>query len=147
MVEVRGISSRLSTRLGQGGSDVPLARHSLPPQKYRNEECQHPKMPLFDFPKYPQTYNENLKKVFQKAGLDRTVVVYNAYDEAEFKPLYELAKSKFARSCFIDTLVGQGVTDNIIRTMSGHAAGSKAFHRYHNSMKNKQQNAAIALLD
>ena len=127
---------------------IPLSPRALEiVEKYRNEDCQHPKMPLFDFPKYPQTYNENLKKVFQKAGLDRTMVVYNAYDEAEFKPLYELAKSKFARSCFIDTLVGQGVTDNIIRTMSGHAAGSKAFHRYHNSMKNKQQNAAIALLD
>ena len=55
--------------------------------------------------------------------------------------------SKFARSSFIDTLVGQGVTDNIIRTMSGNAAGSKAFHRYHNTMKNKQQNEAVALLD
>ena len=30
LVEVRGISSRRSTRLGQPGSDVPLARHSLP---------------------------------------------------------------------------------------------------------------------
>jgi hypothetical protein len=45
------------------------------------------------------------------------------------------------------TLVGQGVTDNIIATMSGHTAGSKAFHRYHNSMKNKQQNVAVTLLD
>ena len=115
-------------------------------EKYRVAE-EHPKMPLFDFPKYSQTYNDNLKKVFQKAGLDRTVVVYNSYDEPEFKCLYELAKSKFARSSFIDTLVGQGVTDNIICTMSGHAAGSKAFHRYHNSMKNKQQSAAVALLD
>ena len=104
-------------------------------------------MPLFDFPKYSQTYNDQLKRVFKKAGLDRVVVVYNAYDEAEFRPLYELAMSKFARSSFIDTLVGQGVTDNIISTMSGHTAGSKAFHRYHNSMKNKQQSAAIALLD
>ncbi|MBO5697987.1 MAG: hypothetical protein J6R90_06315 [Alistipes sp.] len=115
-------------------------------EKYRVADT-HPKMPLFDFPKHSQTYNDNLKKVFQKAGLDRTVVVYNAYDEAEFKPLYELAMSKFARSSFIDTLVGQGVTDNIICTMSGHTAGSKAFHRYHNSMKNKQQSAAVALLD
>lgn len=117
-------------------------------QKYRaGDGVSHPKMPLFDFPKYSQTYNDKLKQVFQKAGLNRTVVVYNAYGDAEFKPLYELAMSKFARSNFIDTLVGQGVTDNIIATMSGHTAGSKAFHRYHNTMKNKQQNAAIALLD
>ena len=73
--------------------------------------------------------------------------MYNAYDEAEFKPLYELAKSKFARSCFIDGLVGHGVGDNIISTMSGHVAGSKAFHRYHNRKKAKQQDMAIALLE
>ena len=126
---------------------IPLSSRALEiVEKYRVADT-HPKMPLFDFPKHSQTYNDNLKKVFQKAGLDRTVVVYNAYDEAEFKPLYELAMSKFARSSFIDTLVGKGVTDNIIRTMSGHAAGSKAFHRYHNTMKNKQQNEAVALLD
>jgi integrase len=126
---------------------IPLSSRALGiVEKYRVADA-HPKMPLFDFPKHSQTYNDNLKKVFQKAGLDRTVVAYNAYDEAEFKPLYELAMSKFARSSFIDTLVGQGVTDNIIRTMSGHAAGSKAFHRYHNTMKNKQQNEAVALLD
>ena len=126
---------------------IPLTEKALEiVSKYKDEE-RHPKMSLFDFPKHAQTYNDSLKKVFQKAGLDRTVVVYNAYDEAEFKPLYELAKSKFARSNFIDTLVGQGVTDNIICTMSGHAPGSKAFHRYHNSMKNKQQKVAISLLD
>ena len=126
---------------------IPLTPRALQIVRKYNMESPHPKMPLFDFPKHSQTYNDNLKKVFQKAGLDRTVVVYNAYDEAEFKPLYELAMSKFARSSFIDTLVGHGVTDNIICTMSGHAAGSKAFHRYHNSMKNKQQSDAVALLD
>jgi integrase len=126
---------------------VPLSTRALEIiERYKKEDA-HSKMPLFDFPKYSQTYNDQLKRVFKKAGLDRVVVVYNAYDEAEFRPLYELAMSKFARSSFIDTLVGQGVTDNIISTMSGHPAGSKAFHRYHNSMKNKQQSAAIALLD
>ena len=32
VVEHRGVSSRASTALGQAGSDVPLARHSLPAQ-------------------------------------------------------------------------------------------------------------------
>lgn len=126
---------------------IPLSPKALEIVRKHNNHEQHSKCPLFDFPKYAQTYNDSLKKVFQKAGLDRTIVVYNAYDEAEFKPLYELAKSKFARSSFIDTLVGQGVTDNIIATMSGHTAGSKAFHRYHNSLKNQQQNEAVKLLD
>ena len=126
---------------------IPLSPRALQIVTKYQMNTTHPKMPLFDFPKHSQTYNDNLKRVFQKAGLDRTVVVYNAYDEAEFKPLYELAMSKFARSNFIDTLVGQGVTDNIIATMSGHTAGSKAFHRYHNSMKSKQQSVAVSLLD
>ena len=126
---------------------IPLSPKALAIlEKYRKDDTV-PKMPLFDFPKYSQTYNDNLKRVFQKAGIDRIVVTYNAYDEAEYKPLYELAKSKFARSSFIDTLVGWGVSVNIIATMSGHTAGSKAFHRYHNSLKNKQQNDAVALLD
>jgi hypothetical protein len=44
-------------------------------------------------------------------------------------------------------MVGNGVPDNITGTMSGHIAGSKAFHRYHNRQKSQQQNEAIAMLD
>ncbi len=126
---------------------IPLSPQALAILEKHHKVDAVPKMSLFDFPKHSQTYNDNLKRVFEKAGIDRIVVTYNAYDEAEYKPLYELAKSKFARSSFIDTLVGQGVGDNIIATMSGHTAGSKAFHRYHNSLKHKQQNDAVALLD
>lgn len=103
--------------------------------------------PLFPFPKHPQTYNDNLKRLFKIAGLTRTVMVSNAYGEVEYKPLYELAKSKFGRSNFIDTMVGLNQSTAIIATMSGHSAGSKAFHRYHNSQKEAQQVAAVALLD
>ncbi len=81
------------------------------------------------------------------AGIDRIVTVYNKDGEAEYVPLYSLAKSKFARSCFIDTLVGEGQTDNLIATMSGHKFGSSAFHRYHTSLKAEQQNRAVELLD
>lgn len=115
-------------------------------ERYKRTDAT-PKTPLFDFPPNRQEYNYNLKKIFKAARLDRTVTVYNAYGEEEYKPLYELAKSKFARSCFIDILVGKGVTDNIIATMSGHKAGSNAFHRYHNSQKDEQQNKAVQLLD
>lgn len=115
-------------------------------EKYRIADAV-PQTPLFRFPKNKQAYNASLKRLFKAAGLNRMVITCNAYGEAEYKPLYELAKSKFARSCFIDVLVGQGVTDNIIATMSGHTAGSKAFHRYHNSLKQEQQNKAVMLLD
>ena len=114
--------------------------------KYKVEEATA-KTPLFYFPKHSQVYNRQLKRMFKAAGLNRQVVTYNSYNQLEMKPLYEVAISKFARSCFIDGLVGYGVTDNIIGTMSGHIAGSKAFHRYHNRKKALQQDMAIALLD
>lgn len=114
--------------------------------KHRINEAS-PKTPLFHFPKHSQVYNRQLKRMFKAAGLNRLVPTYNSYNQLEIKPLYEVAISKLARSCFIDLLVGKGITDNIIGTMSGHIAGSKAFHRYHNRKKAKQQDMAIALLD
>ncbi|MBR5282199.1 MAG: phage integrase SAM-like domain-containing protein [Alistipes sp.] len=114
--------------------------------KYRIEDAS-PKTPLFHFPDYSQTYNRQLKRMFKAAGLNRRVVTYNSYDQIEIKPLHDIAISKFARSNFIDTMVGNGTTDNIIGTMSGHIAGSKAFHRYHNRQKSQQQNEAIKMLD
>ena len=126
---------------------IPLTSHATAIlEKYRVPDAA-PKTPLFPFPKNKQTYNYHLKATFKKVGLDRIVMVQNAYGRAEYRPLYELAKSKFARSNFIDTLVSQEVSDNIIATMSGHTPGSRAFHRYHNSQKEEQQNAAIRLLD
>lgn len=115
-------------------------------QKYEQTD-REPKTPLFPFPKNPQTINKNLKKIFEIAGLDRTVTVYNKDGDAEYVPLYSLAKSKFARSCFIDILVGEGETDSNICTMSGHTPGSKAFHRYHTSLKIERQNRAVEFLD
>lgn len=114
--------------------------------KYRIEDA-HPKTPLFHFPKHSQTYNRQLKRMFKAAGLDRKVVTYNSYNQMEIKPLYDIAISKFARSNFVDTMVGNGVPDNITGTMSGHISGSRAFHRYHNRQKSQQQNEAIAMLD
>ena len=75
--------------------------------------------------------------MFKAAGLNRRVVTYNSYDQIEIKPLHDITISKFARSNFIDTMVGNGTTDNITGTMSGHIAGSKAFHRYHNRQKSQ----------
>ena len=85
--------------------------------------------------------------MFKAAGLDRKVVTYNSYNQMEIKPLYDIAISKFARSNFVDTMVGNGVPDNITGTMSGHIPGSRAFHRYQNRQKSQQQNAAITMLD
>ena len=114
--------------------------------KYRIEDAP-PQTPLFHFPKHSQTYNRQLKRMFKAAGLDRKVVTYNSYNQMEIKPLYDIAISKFARSNFVDTMVGNGVPDNITGTMSGHISGSRAFHRYHNRQKSQQQNAAISMLD
>jgi site-specific recombinase XerD len=126
---------------------VPLTKNAYSIFKKYKLKQHETKTPLFPFPKNPQTLNKNLKKIFKMAGLDRMVTVYNKDGETEYVPLFSLAQSKFARSCFIDILVGKGETDNIISTMSGHTPGSKAFHRYHTSLKAEQQNRAIKWLD
>lgn len=126
---------------------IPLSPNALAiVNKYR-EQGATSKTPLFRFPKHKQIYNSRIKKMFREAGLNRKVTVYNSYNQMQIKPLYEVAISKFARSCFVDVLVGKGVSDSVISTMSGHTAGSKAFHRYHNSRKVEQQNRAVAMLD
>ena len=126
---------------------IPLSNNALAIfNKYKIDNAT-PNTPLFYFPKHSQVYNRQLKRMFKAAGLNRLVATYNTENQQVMKPLYEVAISKLARSCFIDGLVGKGVTDNIIGTMSGHISGSKAFHRYHNRQKAQQQNQAIALLD
>ena len=126
---------------------IPLTKRALEIlNKYKPEEVC-PDTPLFAFPRHSQTYNENLKRVFREANLCRVVMVADTDGNLEPKQLWEIAQSKWGRSAFIDTLVANETTDNIISTMSGHIPGSKAFHRYHNSMKRAQQNKAIESLD
>lgn len=126
---------------------IPLISKALAIFKKWEVEEATPQTPLFYFPKHAQVYNRQLKRVFKAAGLNRQVVTFDSNNQIVVKPLYDIAMSKLARSYFIDVLVGKSVTDEIISTMSGHIPGSKAFHRYHNRKKARQQDEAMALLE
>lgn len=76
-------------------------------------------------------YNDAIKKVFQMAGLDRTVYVLNPRKGIEEpKALYEIASSHMARRTFIGNAYKLVKDPNIIGSMSGHVEGSRAFSRY-----------------
>lgn len=126
---------------------IPLTDNALAIVHKHKTEMQSPQTSLFDFPKHSQTFNNKIKEVMKEANLNRIVEVLDVDGNLVFKPLYDVGKSKYGRSTFIDMLVGNGESDTIISTMSGHVPGSKAFHRYHNSHKAQQQNKAIAMLD
>lgn len=106
---------------------VPLnetARNLL--EKYYDEE----RGTLFPFIT-PQRYNDNIKKAFKLAGLNRKVAVLNPLTrQHELKPLYEVATSHMARRSFIGGIYKHVQDPNAIGSMSGHAEGSKAFARY-----------------
>jgi len=78
-----------------------------------------------------QKYNEYLKELFFACGLNRTITRLNPRTEKEEKiPLYKIASSHMARRTFVGNLFGLADPE-VIAAMTGHAAGSKAFHRYH----------------
>ena len=80
-----------------------------------------------------QNYNEAIKKVLKKCGIDRTVPVRNSLTgENEMKPLYEVASSHMARRTFVGNAYAKVKDPNLIGKMSGHVEGSKAFARYRN---------------
>lgn len=78
-----------------------------------------------------QKYNDTIKVLCMRAGIDRVVTVINPISkEEERKPIYEVASSHMARRTFIGNLYRQVQDPNLIGSMSGHAEGSRAFSRY-----------------
>lgn len=78
-----------------------------------------------------QRYNDNIRKAFKQAGLNRKVAVLNPLTrQHEIKPLYEVASSHMARRAFVGGLYHKVQDPNAIGSMTGHAEGSKAFARY-----------------
>lgn len=77
-------------------------------------------------------YNISIKKVFTLAGLTRMVTVLNPVtQQLEQKPINTIASSHLARRTFIGNLYNLVQDPNLIGSMSGHVAGSRAFERYH----------------
>jgi integrase len=94
-----------------------------------------------------QWYNVYLKDVFVKVGLNRKIVRINPNTgKEEIVRLCDIASSHMARRTFIGILYENGIKNDIIGSMSGHAKGSKAFGRYY-SVSEKLKQEAIKGLD
>ena len=101
---------------------------------------------LFNIPPMT-TYNDAIKEVFKKCGLDRQVeVVDPKTGKRYFRALYECASSHMARRTFAG-ITWQATKDpNIVCKMTGHAEGSKAFFRYR-AIKDEDLTDAIKVLE
>ena len=79
----------------------------------------------------PEKYNVSIKKVLQRAGIDRPVLVYDStHDKQEHRPLYEIGASHLARRTFSSCMFRATMSERITASMTGHAPSSKAFSRY-----------------
>ena len=94
--------------------------------RYKNREGKS----LFPFTTQ-QDYNEDIKEVFKRAGLDRMVTILNPTTRRqEQKKLYEVASSHMARRTFVGNLYLETKDKGLVATLSGHDPNSDAFNRY-----------------
>lgn len=78
-----------------------------------------------------QDYNEDIKEVFKRAGLDRMVTILNPTTrKQEQKRLYDVASSHMARRSFVGNLYLETKDKGLVATLSGHNPNSKSFNRY-----------------
>ena len=76
-------------------------------------------------------YNDAIKEILKRAGVNRIVTVLNPVTRLEEKKqLYEVGTSHMARRTFVGNLYKQVKDPNLVASMSGHANGSPAFLRY-----------------
>ncbi len=93
-----------------------------------------------------QRYNEYLKQLFEKVELNRPVVRLNPQTkENEIVPLHTIATSHMARRTFVG-LLHKTVKNEVIASMSGHVANSRAFHRYY-KVDDESQIEAIKMIE
>lgn len=78
-----------------------------------------------------QKYNDDIKAILTKCGIDRVVTVRNSVTgQAEQKALNCIASSHMARRTFVGNLYKQVQDPSLIGVLSGHSEGSRAFSRY-----------------
>lgn len=90
-----------------------------------------------------QKYNDYLKELFalEEVGLTRNVTILNKHTkQPEVVPLNTIASTHMARKTFVGSLYKK-TKNEIIASMSGHKANSKAFERYYNIDDNDKINA------
>lgn len=94
-----------------------------------------------------QKYNDAIKVIFKKAGINRNVTWLNPITgQEEKKPINTLASSHMARRTFVGNLYKQVLDPNIVASMSGHAENSRAFSRYREIDREIKTNA-VNMLD
>lgn len=95
-------------------------------EKYQN----HKGPSLFPFG-FQQDYNEDLKVIFKKAGVDRMVTILNPTTrKQEHLPICDVAASHMARRTFIGNMYKKVKDKSMVGMLSGHKSDSKALDRY-----------------
>lgn len=77
-----------------------------------------------------ESYNKAITKLCYMAELNRKVTIINNKGLPEIKPLKDVVTSHTARKTFISILINNGVTPQVISSMTGHTPNSNAFSRY-----------------
>ena len=67
------------------------------------------------------TYNEAIRRIAKKAGLDRIIVKIDTNKIVEKKPLYEVITNHDARHTFITNKIRAGMTPEEVIVFTGHA--------------------------
>lgn len=94
-----------------------------------------------------QKYNESIKKVFELAGITRTVTILDTLTRQEKKvSISEIASSHMARRTFAGNLYKKVKDPNLISSLTGHSDGSRNFSRYR-SIDNEIKKELVDLLD
>lgn len=95
----------------------------------------------------PQKYNDYIKELFRFAHITRTVTRLNPLTRQEERvSIADIASSHMARRTFIGIL-HKKVKNEVIGSMSGHSANSKAFSRYYNIEDDTKRDAVNTYLD
>ena len=68
------------------------------------------------------TYNEAIRRIAKKTGLNRVIVKIDSNQIEEKRPLYEVITNHDARCTFITNKIKEGVPPDKLRIMTGHAS-------------------------
>ena len=80
---------------------------------------------------HSERYNDNIKIIFEKAGVTYLVTKLDTVTRTEVKvPINEIASSHMARRTFIGNIYKLVKDPNLVSAPTGHVEGSRAFTRY-----------------
>ena len=78
-----------------------------------------------------ERFNDNIKIIFEKAGLTYLVIELYTITRTEKKvPFHEISSSHMARPTFIGNIYKLVKAPHLVSALTGHVEGSLAFSRY-----------------